>query len=38
MAGTHQNINAVESTPPLNLISISARAGEVFANQQKALH
>jgi putative toxin-antitoxin system antitoxin component (TIGR02293 family) len=28
---------AKELTPPL-LISISARAGEVFANQEKALH
>lgn len=38
MAGTPVNISNVEGTPPLRLISISARAGEVFSNQEKALH
>ncbi len=38
MAGTPVNIETVEGMPPLRLISISARAGEVFSNQEKALH
>jgi putative toxin-antitoxin system antitoxin component (TIGR02293 family) len=38
MAGTPVNIEPFEIAPPLRLISISARAGEVFANQEKALH
>lgn len=37
MAGTPVNIELAEGMPPLRLISISARAGEVFSNQQKAL-
>jgi putative toxin-antitoxin system antitoxin component (TIGR02293 family) len=28
----------VDVSPPVRLISISVRAGEVFANQEKALH
>jgi putative toxin-antitoxin system antitoxin component (TIGR02293 family) len=38
MAGTPVNIETSEGIPALRLISISARAGEVFANQEKALH
>lgn len=38
MAGTRVNMETNEGMPPLRLISISARAGEVFSNQQKALH
>ena len=38
MAGTPIKLQAVEGTPPFRLVSISARAGEVFANQEKALH
>jgi len=38
VAGTPVNIQSTEGMPPLRLISISARAGEVFSNQEKALH
>lgn len=38
MAETPVHIETVEGMPPLRLISMCARAGEVFANQQKALH
>jgi len=38
MAGTPTNLEAIEGMPPLRLISVSARAGEVFANQGKAVH
>lgn len=38
MAGTPVNVETSEGMPPLRIISISARAGEVFANQEKALH
>ena len=38
MAGTPLNMETVESMPSLRLISVSARAGEIFANQEKALH
>jgi hypothetical protein len=38
MAGTPVKIEAGEDMPPLRLISISARADEVCANQEKALH
>lgn len=38
MAGTPLNIETVDAVPPVRLISISARAGEVFANQEKAMH
>jgi putative toxin-antitoxin system antitoxin component (TIGR02293 family) len=38
MAGTPVNLESAERTPPFHMISISARAGEVFANQEKALH
>lgn len=38
MAGTPGNIESAERTPPFRIISISARAGEVFANQEKAVH
>ncbi len=38
MAGTPVNVEFAERAPPFRMISISARAGEVFANQEKALH
>jgi uncharacterized protein (DUF2384 family) len=38
MAGTPVNVETSEGMPPLRLISISARAGGVFASQDKALH
>lgn len=36
--GTPVNVEKVEGIPPLRLISISARAAEVFSNQEKAVH
>ncbi|MGH9611403.1 MAG: antitoxin Xre/MbcA/ParS toxin-binding domain-containing protein [Bryobacteraceae bacterium] len=38
MAGTPVNVESAEPMPPFRVISVSARAGEVFANQEKALH
>ena len=38
MSGTLLNIESNEAAPSFRLIAISARAGEVFANQEKALH
>jgi putative toxin-antitoxin system antitoxin component (TIGR02293 family) len=38
MASIPGNLEPATSQPPLRWISISARAGEVFANQEKALH
>ena len=38
MAEASQNLGLVEPAFSFHLISISARAGEVFANQEKALH
>jgi putative toxin-antitoxin system antitoxin component (TIGR02293 family) len=38
MSGTPLNIESGELTPPFRIVSISARAGEVFANKEKALH
>jgi putative toxin-antitoxin system antitoxin component (TIGR02293 family) len=32
------NNEVVDVSPPARLISISVRAGEIFANQEKALH
>jgi putative toxin-antitoxin system antitoxin component (TIGR02293 family) len=38
MATTHGNAEVTEFPPPARLMSISVRAGEVFANQEKAIH
>jgi uncharacterized protein (DUF2384 family) len=38
MSGTPLNLESGELTPPFRIVSISARAGEVFANKEKALH
>lgn len=38
LAGIPANLESVERTSPFRIVSISARAGEVFANQEKALH
>jgi putative toxin-antitoxin system antitoxin component (TIGR02293 family) len=38
MAAIPANLEATVSQPPLRWIAISARAGEVFANQEKAVH
>ncbi len=38
MASTPINLEPAIGQPPFRWISISARAGEVFANQEKALH
>lgn len=38
MAGTPLNTELQDSPSPVRLISISARAGEVFASQEKAMH
>jgi putative toxin-antitoxin system antitoxin component (TIGR02293 family) len=38
MASTHSNAEVTEFPPPAQLMSISVRAGEVFANHEKALH
>lgn len=38
MASTPANLDLVTGQPPLRWISISARAGEVFASREKALH
>lgn len=38
MSRAQLDIELTEAKPPFRLISISARAGEVFANQEKALH
>ena len=38
MATSHGNAEVTEFLPPARLMSISVRAGEVFANQEKAIH
>jgi putative toxin-antitoxin system antitoxin component (TIGR02293 family) len=38
MAAISINNEGVDVSPSVRLISISVRAGEVFANQEKALH
>lgn len=38
MAGIPLDVGTIEDMPPMRLISIYARAGEVFSNQEKALH
>jgi len=38
MATTQCNSEATEFPPPARLMSISVHAGEVFANQEKAIH
>jgi putative toxin-antitoxin system antitoxin component (TIGR02293 family) len=38
MASIPANLEPSVGQPPLRWISISARAGEVFANQEKAVH
>ena len=37
MATTETNTNVSEVRPPARFISLSVRAGEVFANREKAL-
>jgi putative toxin-antitoxin system antitoxin component (TIGR02293 family) len=38
MASVPANLERATGEPPLRWIAISARAGEVFANQEKAVH
>jgi putative toxin-antitoxin system antitoxin component (TIGR02293 family) len=38
MSAVTTNNEGVDVSPPVGLISISVRAGEIFANQEKALH
>ena len=38
MATTQSNSEVTEFPPPARLMSISVHAGEVFANQEKAIH
>lgn len=38
MATTHGNSEVTEFPPPARLMAISVHAGEVFANQEKAIH
>ena len=38
MATTQSNSEVTEFPPPTRLMSISVHAGEVFANQEKAIH
>jgi putative toxin-antitoxin system antitoxin component (TIGR02293 family) len=38
MATTQVNSEVTEFPPPARLMSISVHAGEVFANQEKAIH
>ena len=38
MATTQKNSEVTEFPPPARLMSISVHAGEVFANQEKAIH
>jgi uncharacterized protein (DUF2384 family) len=38
MATTQGNSEITEFSPPAQLMSISGHAGEVFANQEKAIH
>ena len=38
MASTQSNSEMAEFPAPARLMSMSARAGEVFANQEKAIH
>jgi len=38
MAAALSNADYTEFPPPARLMSISVHAGEVFANQEKAIH
>jgi putative toxin-antitoxin system antitoxin component (TIGR02293 family) len=38
MPTTQSNSETTEFPPPARLMSISVHAGEIFANQEKALH